>query len=187
MITRRRLLGGAAGAWLVVRPGPVRGQEGVFLRAEEAPRQLFPDAQDVSERTIAATAVLQGRIRDFLGRPPTLWESSYRIFTVKQGEAVVGFVVVVEEIGKHRPITYAVAVTPDARVHDLSVLAYREAYGGEVRERRFLKQYRGKGLPDSLLPYQDIRNISGATLSVQATGRAARKAIAVLKALGDLS
>ena len=91
------------------------------------------------------------------------------------------------EIGKHRPITYAVAITPEGAVHDLAVLAYREAYGGEVRERRFLKQYVRKTLADPLLPYRDIRNISGATLSVEATGRAARKAIAVLKVAGTLS
>lgn len=115
-----------------------------------------------------------------------MWEGEYRIFTVKRAEEIVGFVVVVEEIGKHRPITYAVAVNRDGTVRDLAVLAYREPYGGEVRERRFLRQYTGKRLADALQPYRDIRNISGATLSVEATGRAARKAIAVLKTTGDL-
>ncbi|PYN82020.1 MAG: hypothetical protein DMD96_08235 [Candidatus Rokuibacteriota bacterium] len=108
------------------------------------------------------------------------------VFTVTRNEATAGFVVVIEEIGKHRPITFAVGVRADGKVNDLAVLAYREAYGGEIRDRRFLGQYRGKALPDALLPHQDIRNISGATLSVQATGRAARKAIAVLRATGDL-
>ena len=108
------------------------------------------------------------------------------VFTITRNEATAGFVVVIEEIGKHRPITFAVGVRADGKVNDLAVLAYREAYGGEIRDRRFLGQYRGKALPDALLPHQDIRNISGATLSVQATGRAARKAIAVLRATGDL-
>ncbi len=186
MLSRRRFLSRAAGAWLVLRPCGLAAQEGVFLQPEEAPRHLFPDASDVTERTVVATLRLHQRIRDLLGRPPSLWEPAYRIFTVMRGDAAVGFVVVVEEIGKHRPITYAVAIDPDGSVHDLAVLAYREAYGGEVRERRFLKQYAGKTLTDPLLPYRDIRNISGATLSVQATGRAARKAIAVLKATGLL-
>jgi len=185
MLSRRRFLGGAAGAWLVLGPGGLAAQEGVFLRPEEAPHHLFPEATDVVERTEAATPALQQKIRDILGRPPTLWESAYRIFTVKRGDSVIGHVVVVEEIGKHRPITYAVAVAADLTVHDLCVLAYREAYGGEVRERRFLKQYAHKTLADPLLPYRDIRNISGATLSVQATGRAARKALAVLRAVGE--
>jgi Na+-translocating ferredoxin:NAD+ oxidoreductase RnfG subunit len=187
MLSRRRFVAGAAGAWLVVMPSSASAQEGVFLRPEEAPRHLFPDASDVKDQTVAATPLLQQRVRDLLGRASTLWEQAYRIFTVKRGDTVAGFVVVVEEIGKHRPITFAVAVNPDGSVHDVAVLAYREAYGGEVRERRFLKQYAGKTLADPLLPYRDIRNIAGATLSVEATGRAVRKAVAVLKAAGQLS
>ncbi len=172
---------------LLVIPAALDAQEGAFLRADAAPRQLFPDASEVVGRRIDATADLQQRVRALLGRAPSLWEPSYQVFTVMRADGRRGYVVVVEEIGKHRPITYAVAVNADASVEDLAVLAYREAYGGEVRERRFLKQYARKTLADPLLPYQDIRNIAGATLSVQATGRAAKKAIAVLKAIGLLS
>jgi hypothetical protein len=187
MISRRRFLGSAAGGLLILRPAGLGAQEGVFLAAPDAPGQLFPDASSVTERTVASTPALQQRVRALLGQSPTLWESAYRIFTVKHSDILLGFVIVVEEIGKHRPITYAVGVKPDGAVHDLAVLAYREAYGGEVRERRFLKQYAGRTLAEPLLPYQDIRNIAGATLSVQATGRAVKKAIAVLRALGELS
>jgi len=185
MISRRRFAG-AAGAWLIMGSAGAAAQEGVFLRAEESPRLLFPEATDTEERSVAGTPDVQQKVRALLGRPPTVWEGAYRIFTVKRGSALLGFVVVVEEIGKHRPITYAVAVKPDGTAHDAAVLAYREAYGGEVRERRFLRQYAGKRLADPLRPYQDIRNISGATLSVEATGRAVKKAIAVLKATGEL-
>ena len=189
-ISRRRFLaraGGLAGGMLVVGSAGVAGQEGVFMRAEEAAAALFPDAGAVAEHTVVATPELRARVRTLLGRAPSLWEPAYRIFTLDRGVRGSGFVVIVEEIGKHRPITFAVAVGADGRVQDLAVLAYREAYGGEVRERRFLKQYAGKALVDPLLPYRDIRNISGATLSVEATGRAARKAIAVLQAVGDLT
>lgn len=186
MISRRRFIGAAAGGLLVLRPAAGAGQEGVFLQAEESVRHLFPDASTATERTVPSTLALQARIRAFLGRPPTLWEPGYRLLTAKRGDAVLGFVVVVEEIGKHRPITYAVAIRPDGTVHDLAVLAYREAYGGEIKERRFLKQYVGKTAAAPLLPYRDIQNIAGATLSVQATGRAIKKAIAVLRAAGDL-
>ena len=59
-------------------------------------------------------------------------------------------------------------------------MVYREAYGGEVRDRRFLQQYKGKQLKDPLLPYRDIQNISGATLSVEAIGRGSKKALALV-------
>jgi len=58
MIERRRLIAGAVGAWLLV---PVRdsAQEGVFLRADEAPRHLFPDATDVTAHVVPSTADLR--------------------------------------------------------------------------------------------------------------------------------
>jgi hypothetical protein len=186
-LSRRRFLGGVTGAWLLATPGRLRAQEGVFMQAEESPRHLFPGVSQITERTVPASPALQREIRGLLGHAPTLWEPFYRIFTASRDGTAVGFVVIVEEIGKHRPITYAVGVEPDGSVHDLAVLAYREAYGGEIRERRFLKQYAHKKLVDRMQPYGDIRNIAGATLSVEATGRAARKAIAVLKATGALS
>lgn len=182
--TRRRFL--AAAGLVVVWPEVVAGQEGVFLRAEDAPRALFPDADGVAERRVPATPELRRRIETLLGPSrTTLWEHEYLTFSVSRSGAPVGEVVIVEEIGKHRPITFAVAVTPDGHVRDIAVLVYREPYGGEVREPRFLRQYRGKALTDSMLPYRDIKNIAGATLSVEATGRAARKALAVVRALRE--
>jgi len=186
MISRRRFVAVASGL-LVVRPRPGFAQEGTFLRPEDAPRQLFPDMTAATERSVASTPPLQARIRDLMGGLPTLWEAAYRIFEVKRGDSVAGFAVVVEEIGKHRPITFAVAVNPDGTVRDVAVLAYREAYGGDIKERRFLRQYAGKNGAAPLMPYRDIQNIAGATLSVEATGRAVKKAIAVLKATGSVS
>jgi hypothetical protein len=185
-IGRRRFLGGAAGL-LVLRPTAAGAQEGVFLTAEQAPGQLFPGVPVRADRVLVATPELQQRVRALLARPPSLWEPSYRIFTLGNDGAVTGFVVIVEEIGKHRPITFAIGVNADGTLHDATVLAYREAYGGEVRDRRFLRQLAGHSLGDPLLPYRDLVNIAGATLSVAATGRAARKAIAVLKASGALT
>jgi len=184
-LSRRTLLAGSGGL-LLAGVGNAAAQEGIFMRPEEAPRALFPDASAVTDTTVTATAELRERVRALMRRAPSYWEPAYRVFRVARHAADPGFVIVVEEIGKHRPITFAVAVDGGARVVDVAVLAYREAYGGEVRDKRFLRQYSGKTLDDPLLPYRDIRNISGATLSVEATGRAARKAIAVLRALGDL-
>ena len=183
---RRTFVGGALGL-LVLRPGAAGAQEGVFLAPERAPAQLFPGVPVQSDRVITATPELQQRVRALLQRAPSMWEASYRIFTLGNDGAVVGFVIIVEEIGKHRPITFAVGVSADGTLHDAAVLAYREAYGGEVRDRRFLRQLPGHSLADPLLPQRDLVNITGATLSVAATGRAARKAIAVLKACGALA
>jgi hypothetical protein len=124
-------------------------------------------------------------IAQALGRSkPTILEPTYPVFEAWEGEKLLGRAIVVEEIGKHRPITFIVGVEPDGAVAGISVMVYREAYGGEVRSSRFLKQYRGKGAEAPLLPNSDIRNITGATLSVQAIGRGVKKAIVVADVAG---
>jgi Na+-translocating ferredoxin:NAD+ oxidoreductase RnfG subunit len=159
-------------------------QEGIFLKEEEAPKAVFPDATAFLRRVIPANAELKDKIKQRMGKTPTsLWEDSYVTFVAKKGETILGYAVIVDEIGKHRPITFIVGVGADHKIKDVALLAYREAYGGEVRDRRFLQQYKGKELKDPLLPYRDIQNISGATLSAEAIGRGSKKALALVEAV----
>ncbi len=160
----------------------VWGQEGVFLREDEVPKAVFPDATSFEHRVIPSAVELREMIRTRMGKTKTsLWESSYVTFVAKRGEIILGYAVIVEEIGKHRPITFVVGVEKDGRVKDVALMVYREPYGGEVRDERFLAQYQGKDLKAPLLPYRDIRNITGATLSVKAIGRGAKKALALVE------
>jgi len=156
-------------------------QEGVFLSEGDAPRAVFPDADHFERQVVSATPDFRDRMRAFLGGVrPSVWEGRYVTFNALQGPISLGYAVIVEEIGKHRPISFVVGVQPDGKVRDVAVMAYREAYGGEVRSRRFLAQYRGKSSTDDLRPYAEIKNIAGATLSVEAAGRAVTKALAVV-------
>ena len=68
-------------------------------------------------------------------------------------------------IGKHLYIDYAVTLDADGRVRRVDILQYREAYGGEIRDRSWLNQFVGKSSASPLQVGSDIRNISGATLS----------------------
>src|ERR1051325_3639360 len=158
-------------------------QEGIFLKEDEAPKAVFPDATSFERKTIRSTEELKSQIRERMGKVKTsIWEDSYVTFIAHKGDSVLGYAVIVEEIGKHRPITFIVGVGTDHKVKDVALMAYREDYGGEVRDSRFLRQYRGKDLKDPLLPYRDIQNISGATMSVEAIGRGTKKALAVVEA-----
>lgn len=157
-------------------------QEGVFLSEEEAPRAVFPDADSFVREVVPATPALREGMRALLGTVRlSVWEDHYVTFNALHGTVSLGYAVIVEEIGKHRPITFIVGVQPDGKVGDVAVVAYREAYGGEVRNKRFLVQYQGKSSTDALQPYGDIKNIAGATLSVEAAGRAVKKALAVVR------
>jgi hypothetical protein len=163
-------------------PPAVHGQEGIFLKEEEAPKAVFPEATSFDRRVVRCTEDLKAKIAERMGKTKTsLWENSYVTFVAKKGEAILGYAVIVEEIGKHRPITFVVAIGADRKIKDAALMVYREAYGGEVRDRRFLQQYKGKELRDPLLPYRDIQNIAGATMSVEAIGRGSKKALALVE------
>jgi hypothetical protein len=172
----RGLVGGA----LLLAAAAAWGQEGVFVRDADAPRAVFPDAdtavrddvQVTPERRTAVTAALGGRL-------PSMWEERWTVFRVSRGATPLGRAIVVEEIGKHRPITFVVGLRPDGTVEDVAVMAYREAYGGEIASRRFLRQYVGKRPGDDLRAPYGIKNVAGATLSVEAASRAVRKAQAI--------
>lgn len=164
---------------------PARAQEGEFLRENEAPAAVFPDAERSERQEFAVTPELRARVETRLGGfTPSLWEEHWIVFRVFHGDATLGHALIVEEIGKHRPITFVVGVRPDGGIADVAVMAYREAYGGEIANKRFLKQYHGKRPTDGLRPPRDIMNVAGATLSVEAASRAVRKAQAIALALG---
>jgi hypothetical protein len=163
---------------------PVLAQEGVFLSEGEAPSAVFPEANRFERQSVDATAALRADVQQRLdGVTPSLWEERYVFYRALSADGVVGYALFVDEVGKHMPISFVIGLRPDGKVADVAVVAYREAYGGDVRQRRFLAQYQGKGPDDPVRPYREIKNVAGATLSVEAASRAVRKAQAIAAAL----
>ena len=76
-----------------------------------------------------------------------------------------GLFIVDDVVGKHELITFALALTPAGAVRAIEILDYRESYGYEVRNADWRAQFIGKTGGAALKLDQDIRNISGATLS----------------------
>ena len=170
---------------LVLAAVPARAQEGQFLSEAEAPHAVFPDADSVVRSAFEVTPALRDAVSARLeGLRASVWESQWIVFRAQHGTELLGHAIVVEEIGKHRPITFIVGLRPDGRVADVAVMAYREPQGGEIRSARFLSQYHDKGPADAVRPYRDIRNVAGATLSVESASRAVKKAQALAAALG---
>ena len=68
-------------------------------------------------------------------------------------------------LGKHEFITYALGLTAEGSVKQIEVMDYRETYGSEVRNEKWRAQFAGKNSKSKLILDEDIKNISGATLS----------------------
>ena len=80
--------------------------------------------------------------------------------------------------GKHELIAYAVALDAKGTVQKVEILSYQEAYGGEVRLPAWRAQFVGKHDGDAVTLDDDIRNISGATISCRHVTEGVRRLLA---------
>ena len=166
----------------MVTPTAQLAADDVYLTLEEAPRTVFPNADSIERQDIQSSEEFKNEIRALIGRAqPSVWEPYYITFVAKKDGEILGYAVVCEEIGKHRPITFITAIDTEGKIIDVAVMMYREAYGGEVRYPGFTRQFRGKSLDDPIAPRKNLKTISGATLSSRAMARGVRKALAVLQ------
>lgn len=157
-------------------------EEEVYLTRAEALREVFEDGERFEEADLRPTAGERARIEKRLGS--RLFEESFTVVrALGEDGALQGYAIVTEEIGKFKPITFLVAIAPDASVKDVAVMVYRESHGGDVRRRRFLAQFRGKTTEDPIKQNRDIINITGATLSVRSVARGVRKVLLVVEEL----
>jgi thiamine biosynthesis lipoprotein ApbE len=81
------------------------------------------------------------------------------------------FAIIDNVIGKHRPITYLLALGADLKVRFVEIMAYRESRGGQVRSKTWRHQFVGKASGDRLRVGRSIDNIVGATLSCRALAK----------------
>jgi Na+-translocating ferredoxin:NAD+ oxidoreductase RnfG subunit len=149
--------------------------ETVYLKPAEALKVIFKDSQEIvlekKELTEEGRVGLEkkGKIR--------IEKSSWNFFVAKTGRRVDGYALMDHEIGKTEPITVLTALTPEGKVRAVEILVYREPVGSEVHEAIFLKQFKHKAGTDPIRVGEDIRNISGATLSARAVSRTVKRAL----------
>jgi Na+-translocating ferredoxin:NAD+ oxidoreductase RnfG subunit len=106
-----------------------------------------------------------------------------RIWRAEAGGRVVGFFIFDRVIGKHLYIDYSIALDPTGRIRQVDILQYRESYGGEIRSPSWLAQFVGKTDASPLQVDNDIRNISGATLSSHHVAEGVKRIMAIANRL----
>ena len=106
-----------------------------------------------------------------------------RIWRAEAGGRTLGFFIFDRVIGKHLYIDYSIALEPGGRIRQVDILAYRESYGGEIRGASWLGQFAGKSASSPLQVGNDIRNISGATLSSHHVTEGVKRIMAIANQL----
>ncbi len=152
----------AAGAALLAVAIPASVSAATYATAEDVAKRAFPAATAFKEVLVTPSPADASALSAPGGVPRP---GPVRTIEARQGDALLGRVVVDAVVGKFELIDYAVALDANARVLAIEILTYREGHGGEVRLAGWRNQFVGKTAADPLRVGSDIANISGATLS----------------------
>jgi Na+-translocating ferredoxin:NAD+ oxidoreductase subunit G len=148
----------------------------VFMSEAEALKIAVPEAVSFKSEEKQLTPPQRESLQRNSGL--NFREPNYRtsVGISKNGD-VTGYAFLMNEIGKEEFITFLVGVTPKGEAGEVVILEYRESRGGEVKEKRFLRQFRNKKSSDPIQVDRDIVNYTGATLSSKAVARGVKKAL----------
>jgi hypothetical protein len=148
----------------------------VYLTTEQAQTLMFP-GETLQQDFRTLTSEQQDAIRRASGESPL--SNELKAWRSSSG----GWFIVDEVVGKHEFITFALSLDATGGVKDIEILDYRETYGGQVREPAWRAQFVGKHDGATLTLGDDIKNISGATLSCKHITDGVRRLLATYKAV----
>lgn len=148
------------------------GYATVYLSVEEAQQAIFP-GETFTPLPIQLTEAQASDIKKKSGvkvrvKEPKIWKTS-----------AGGFFIVDEVLGKHEFIVYAVGILSDGSVHQIEIMDYRETYGYQIREKNWRDQFSGKNTASPLKLNEDIKNITGATLSCKHVADGVKRLLAM--------
>ena len=161
--------------------GVMRAQTSGEGKAVVSLKKMFGDSVSVSR---SVQYLLSGENDSIARETRSRWLSdTIQVHICRLNGKTVGYGFLDDVKGKTQYITYMAGLRPNGEVQDIDVLAYRESYGGEIGYESFRKQFRDKSVRDKLQPGRDIRNISGATISVRAITAGVKKILATYELL----
>ncbi len=150
-----------AGAALLAAAVPASVFAATYATADDVARRAFKTATAFADVLVAPSPEDAAA----LAAPGAAPHGALRTIEARQGDAVLGRVMVDSVVGKFEQIDYAVALDASGKLLSVEILVYREGHGSEVRLPAWRNQFVGKTAADPIRIGSDISNISGATLS----------------------
>lgn len=145
-----------------------------FLDIEQAQKLLLPQASVFAAVALTLDAA---RLSELASASQTQVPRGYAplCWAGMADTRLQGWVLADRVIGKYELIDYAAGFTVDGGMTGLEIMAYRESHGAEIRNPAWRKQFVGRKGASQIRLGEDIRNISGATLSCQHVTQGAQR------------
>ncbi|MFQ5696731.1 MAG: FMN-binding protein [Myxococcota bacterium] len=169
-----------AGLGLALALVPLLGGR-VHLSLDQTLARAFPEAQEFRERVFEVTPEVSARVSRELGYP--LPERYVVFHEARFSGRPSEYAIEMTETGKSLPMRFLVAIDRRGAVDQVILMQFLEPRGYEIERELFRRQYRGKTRSSAIRRGRDIRNISGATISVDAMNRGVKRALALYHAL----
>lgn len=134
-----------------------------YLSIEEAQKVMFPEATGFKPRNVQLSPEQMRQVEKLSGLAAR--SANWRVFGAYKDDALLGYLVLDDVVGKFELISYAVALNRDASIRQVEILAYRESHGSEIKSPAWRRQFVGKTVQSGFAIGNGIQNISGATLS----------------------
>ncbi len=86
-------------------------------------------------------------------------------WTIKNGHEITAFALLDNVYGKTSPITFITVFSKTGDIIGCRIVKYRESHGYEVKNKKWLENFKGKNASSLFKKDRDIDGISGATIS----------------------
>lgn len=154
--------------------------EQIYLTEKDALALVFEDLK-VEKKEVKLSDETKKVIQKKLKRK--IKEDSFNFYLGTKDGKVQKYALILDEVGKHFPITFITSLNAKGEVEQVAVMTYREKRGSDVKRKRFLNQFKNKSSKDAIEIDNDIINLTGATMSSWSIAAGVKKAVVLTEEL----
>ena len=149
----------------------------IKIACEEQLFNLYPENTDIRMHIIKLDKHMKKQVE--IQVKQRFYRDKLYYWTISQSDTTITYAFLDNVIGKSMPITFMVILNIDGDIINANVIKYREAYGGEVGNKGWLRQFINLNNNSGYNIGKDIDGISGATISVKSMSKGIYKIAAL--------
>ncbi len=136
---------------------------------------LYPENTDIRMHILTLDKQIKKEVENQVKQK--FYRDKLYYWTISQVDTTIAYAFLDNVIGKSMPITFMVILNIDGDIISANVIKYREAYGSEVGNKGWLRQFINFNNNSNYNIGKDIDGISGATISVKSMSKGIHKIV----------